>query len=132
MRRAQDEAHLSWMADNEPLDAAEIKVRAERRIGELLRGMPKAVNQHAGDGVSPASLADIGIEKKQSSRWQQEASIPSDQFENLIESIRDSGRPSQRLYRASHATFEDYCRERWNLSDRHANRIIDSARVLAV
>jgi phage N-6-adenine-methyltransferase len=36
--------------------------------------------------------------------------------------IRDS-----RLYRESHATFEDYCRERWGLSSRHVNRTIIAA-----
>lgn len=38
--------------------------------------------------------------------------------------IRDS-----RLYRASHATFDAYCRERWGMSKTHANRQIDAAGV---
>ena len=42
----------------------------------------------------------------------------------LVE-IRDS-----RLYRATHATFEDYCRERWNWSRRRAYQLIDAAVVL--
>lgn len=37
-----------------------------------------------------------------------------------------------RLYRASHGTFEDYCRERWQLSARHANRTIEAARVAEI
>src|SRR5574342_105099 len=40
-------------------------------------------------------------------------------------SVRDN-----RLYRAEHGTFEDYCHERWALSATHANRMIDSARVV--
>jgi hypothetical protein len=39
---------------------------------------------------------------------------------------------SGRLYRAAHATFEDYCRERWSLSARHANRTIEAARVTEI
>jgi hypothetical protein len=39
--------------------------------------------------------------------------------------IRDS-----RLYRESHATFEDYCRERWGLSTTFAYDIIISAKVV--
>jgi hypothetical protein len=38
--------------------------------------------------------------------------------------IRDS-----RLYRASHGTFEDYCRERWGWTHRHANRVIEASEV---
>jgi hypothetical protein len=35
----------------------------------------------------------------------------------------------QRLYRATHGTFEAYCRERWNVGHSHAQRMIDAARV---
>lgn len=33
----------------------------------------------------------------------------------------------RRLYRDGHDTFEGYCRERWNFSKTHANRLIASA-----
>jgi hypothetical protein len=33
----------------------------------------------------------------------------------------------ERLYRADHGTFEDYCQQRWNLSRAHAYRMIDAA-----
>ncbi len=36
--------------------------------------------------------------------------------------IRDS-----RLYRETHDTFEDYCRDRWEMSMRHAERLMLSA-----
>jgi hypothetical protein len=39
--------------------------------------------------------------------------------------IRDS-----RLYRDTHDTFEGYCIERWSMSNRHANRLIQSAEVI--
>ena len=32
-----------------------------------------------------------------------------------------------RLYRETHTTFEDYCRERWGWTDRNANRMIEAA-----
>lgn len=35
----------------------------------------------------------------------------------------------KRLYRAKYATFEDYCRERWNMQRRHAYRLIDASEV---
>lgn len=76
-------------------EAAEIKVRAERRIGELLREMPK---QQPGDykrlhcaTVQP-SLADLGIEKTQSHRWQSLAAIPEAAFEAHIQETKEAGR----------------------------------------
>ena len=46
--------------------------------------------------------------------------------EALLE-IRDS-----RLYRESHRTFEDYCRERWGMSRVRAHQLIDGADVVAL
>jgi N6-adenosine-specific RNA methylase IME4 len=34
-----------------------------------------------------------------------------------------------RLYRNTHTTFEDYCKERWNMSRFYAHRLMDSAEV---
>jgi len=42
-----------------------------------------------------------------------------------LATIRDS-----RLYRRTHATFEDYCRERWGFSDRRASQFIEAASVV--
>lgn len=36
----------------------------------------------------------------------------------------------QRLYRDTHNTFEDYCRERWSIGHSHAQRMIDAAKVV--
>lgn len=51
---------------------AEIKARAERRAGELLREMEKAKGGRPTENQShdATSLSDIGINKSQSSRWQ--------------------------------------------------------------
>lgn len=38
--------------------------------------------------------------------------------------VRDS-----KLYKATHDTFDGYCRERWGMSTRHANRLISAAKV---
>jgi DNA adenine methylase len=46
-----------------------------------------------------------------------------------LQAIRDSGKPSRRLYRATHATFEDYCRDRWGFSRMQASRLVDAAAV---
>ena len=69
--------------------AEEIKLRAERRAGELLkftelqhgsRGVGKKVESQA-----TTSLSDMGISKDQSSKWQKIANIPEEKFENYIE-----------------------------------------------
>lgn len=44
-----------------------------------------------------------------------------------LKRIRDSGRPSERLYRAEYATFKDYCKFRWGMSEAYANRAIAAA-----
>lgn len=44
---------------------------------------------------------------------------------NALLEIRDS-----RLYRQTHGTFEEYCRDRWQMERRHAYRLIDAAQVV--
>lgn len=44
---------------------------------------------------------------------------------NALMAIRDS-----RLYRATHRSFEEYCKERWAMTYRHANRLIGAASVI--
>ena len=44
---------------------------------------------------------------------------------NALLEIRDS-----RLYRRDFSTFEDYCRDRWGMVRRHANRLIAAAEVV--
>lgn len=46
---------------------------------------------------------------------------------NALAAIRDA-----RLYRATHDTFEDYCRERWGMTPQHANRTIAASAVVAL
>ena len=73
-------------------DAVEIRLRAERRAGELLTEMEK--NQGAVAGKTGCKgrpvldtkpkLADFGVSKTQSSRWQALASIPQDKFASVV------------------------------------------------
>jgi hypothetical protein len=44
---------------------------------------------------------------------------------HALREIRD-----KRLYRVEHATFEDYCRKRWEMSKTQANRLIAAAQVV--
>jgi len=73
---------LGLEAQNE---CAEIKIRAERKGGEMLRemelnkgGRPNENPLHDERGLT---LADMGIEYTQSHRWQLIAGIPDNDFE---------------------------------------------------
>jgi hypothetical protein len=53
-----------------------------------------------------------------------------------IEAFRDVGQALKhvrdfRLYRATHATFEDYCRDRWGWSARRGYQLMDAADAIA-
>ena len=73
--------------------ATEIKVRAERRCGELLRNTEKnhgargtGSNQHqvrSNDSTTP-TLADMGLTRDESSRYQQLAAMPAEHFETAV------------------------------------------------
>jgi hypothetical protein len=93
--------------------AAEIKLRAERRAGEMLKEGKEKGQRDAGRGgdrksqsqdadhehatVKPATLEEIGINKSQSSRWQAIAAIPEVQFEQIIREAKEANRePTQR------------------------------------
>lgn len=72
--------------------AAEVKLRAERKAGELL----SQLQLHGGDRKSEQSeqrvkLDDLGITKDQSSRWQLTAAIPDRDFEKYVTETK-SGR----------------------------------------
>ena len=69
--------------------AVRIKVNAERKAGELLAGMEMARNRHSsGNGVLP--LADLGIKKHQSSRWQQFAAVSDEKWNKKLMANKDS------------------------------------------
>lgn len=73
----------------------DIRVRAERRAGQLLSEAPKAVGGQpyqsgratgrqstpARQPERPKPLAEVGISKDQSSQWQKLAAVPDDEFE---------------------------------------------------
>jgi len=79
------------------VDAAEIRMRAEYRLGELIRAQKETVglakgspgNQYTGpvpneNRSTPPTLAEAGIDKKLSSRAQKLAAVPKDEFESMI------------------------------------------------
>jgi N6-adenosine-specific RNA methylase IME4 len=79
-------------------EAAEVKIRAERKAGEMLARMPKAQGKRTDlvtscDEVDDEpTLSDLGIERMQSSRWQTIASLPEDVFEEYIQEVKAEGK----------------------------------------
>jgi len=83
--------------------AAEIKIRAQRRAGEILKESEKAKgtrgqligkDSSGGYAVKPPetetpTFKDLGVEKRDAHQWQYIAELPDDQFE---EKISDSPR----------------------------------------
>lgn len=79
-------------------NATDIRVRAERKAGEMLRHMTifgeRAVpgDKESGRGKRPLSkptLGSLGISKQQSSRWQKLASVSNHQFERSLSEMKD-------------------------------------------
>lgn len=86
------------------VDAAEIRIRAERRLGEMIKVQKETVGLNAGragagrpilGGSSEEppkdtrpTLADAGIDKKLSSRAQKMAAVPEQEFEGMVKEWR--------------------------------------------
>jgi hypothetical protein len=76
------------MADNTEAEtqACEIRLRAERKAGQLLKEIEKAKGgrppKNLSDGfTSSKTLSDYGVTRQQSSDWQKLADVPDDDFE---------------------------------------------------
>ena len=86
---------LYWKKAEDGLEiqnrAAEVKIRAERRAGEILSemekaraGRPKKNRSLAATNSSAFTYAELGINKSQASRWQQIASLSTRTFEKHV------------------------------------------------
>lgn len=82
-KQANDTALVEW--------ATEIKVRAERRAGEMLAevGVKPGNPQLSNDTTIGPRLAELGISRDQSSRWQKLAAVPEDQFEQAVAAAKE-------------------------------------------
>jgi len=72
-------------------EATEIRLRAERKVGKLLRASPKATgtlkqgpNLPRSTSTTTGTLKSLGITKDQSSRWQKIADLSDHEFDLAI------------------------------------------------
>lgn len=96
-RQARDLDLVTW--------ATEIKVRAERRTGELLRKTAETGQRDKGrggdrksasscdDSDKPPNLKALGITRDQSSTWQKLAAIPGREFDRRIDAVIRAAEP---------------------------------------
>ena len=72
--------------------AAEIKLRAERRAGELLSELnPHGGNRRSNGCGRKLRLVDVGIDANQSARWRREAAVPEAVFEQYLRVANELG-----------------------------------------
>jgi phage N-6-adenine-methyltransferase len=81
------------------IDATEIRIRAERRLGEMIvaqkqtvglgqAGRPRKIGSDS-EPIKPPTLAEVGIDKKLSARAQKIAAVPEAKFEGMIGDWRE-------------------------------------------
>jgi len=93
MRVYSRQAEIGRDAENA---ACEIRLRAERRMGELKADLAP----HGGDRRSESrfplgTLKDLGITKKESAAFQKLAAVPEETFEERLADAKESGRLSR-------------------------------------
>lgn len=97
-------AKLGLQAQNH---AAAIKLQAERKAGMLLQGLERAAPKpgpgrgkktvsNAGHGFTASSpyanaLAEAGASRQDANRWQRTATLPEEDFEQLVTDLQDAG-----------------------------------------
>ena len=70
-------------------ELAEVKLRIDRRLGQILTDKPKQHGARPADTTglqtaTPSTYKDIGIEKTEAHRLQQVASVPEEKFEAYV------------------------------------------------
>lgn len=67
--------------------ACEIRLRAERKVGQLLaekKERGEILPHERPRGSTAATLSELGVSKDQSSKWQQLAGVPEEEFEAAL------------------------------------------------
>jgi hypothetical protein len=90
---ARQYARSSAMSQEIQNHAAELKLLAERRAGELLDDLvPHGGKRTASSQHGNLTLAELGINANQSSRWRREAAVPEPVFKQYVSAANKFGR----------------------------------------
>ena len=82
------------------IDAAEIRIRAERRLGEMMAaqreagmmsdgGRPKETGLQTNPVISPPTLSEMAIDKNLADRARKLAAIPEQEYETIVSDWRE-------------------------------------------
>jgi hypothetical protein len=96
------------------LKAAEIILRSERKLGEMLQAAKAAGQIGRGfhfhqsnvpdENITTFTLEQAGIDRKLSMRSQQISAIPKGEFEKVISNARDAGKLSKNMFSKKHGS----------------------------
>jgi N6-adenosine-specific RNA methylase IME4 len=98
--------------------AAEAKLVAERRAGEVLEEMRlRGGDRKSGHRKRGTVLDNLGISKVESTRWQREASVPEEEFQQYLHRTREEAKEltSRGLLRLAHVHARETGSARENL-----------------
>ena len=74
-------------------EAMEVTLLCERWLGRHLREMPiRGGDRRSEHHVQGVTLEQLGIDKAQSSRWQREASVPQEEYDQYVRQVRQERR----------------------------------------
>ena len=86
-RKYAESASLGLEAQNH---AAEVKLRAERKAGELIGQLQLHGGNRSDETIERVTLDELGVSKDQSSRWQLIASLPDESFDQHIQETKQA------------------------------------------
>ena len=98
MIRDQGQAAIKWAKSRRDVsfeaiaDGAEIVLRAERMLGKMLKETIPHNGGRPKQSDDTTVLADHGISRDQSHRWQLEAKVAEEQFQQFILEAREAGK----------------------------------------
>ena len=117
-------------------EIAKLKIKAERKAGQILLDMEKKSNQHGEKNNSLQSLEELGISRMQASRWQALARVSDEQFEEYCAKQSEEGKEiTQAGVIRLKQRLEDSPREKPHLAcpscGLRSNRCIETGDVIA-
>jgi len=123
-------------------DIAEIKLRAERRAGELLAEMERGQGQRTdltsrndcGKSQYRQALEEVGVAERTAQHWQTEAQVPEEMFEHFVAATKalEQELTSKDLYKLGQRVKQAEEREQTQENVLDASEIVGQFRTLVI